>query len=212
MPVFLQPHPFEFRTFYNVNKEVAKRQMKKHAVSGYIGTPQGDSETFDKINELLDSLDTQLASYYPSVNEAFSNDFTTDPFNPNKLYNTLENVKKQVAKKTFKLTALPQDDIDTILGHIDTLTNFKNIVENDMDTIVEMINRPAPNNLDPDTAKATNDILTNIRFDVGEIITTLRTKITAYNSGSTQNPELVGGYNLDKPLRYCSMYQGNPTI
>jgi hypothetical protein len=212
MPVFLQRHPMEFRTFLNVNNEVAKRQLKRNAISGYLGTPQGDSETLDKIKDLLENLDTQIASYYPSINEAFNNGFTTQPFNPNRLYNTLKNVKKQVAKKTFNLTALPQEDVDDIIKHMDTLNEFKNIVDSDMDSIREQINRPAPNNLEPDLPKPVDDILQIISTDLNDIINTLRVKVTSYNSGSTHNPELVGGYNLDQPLRYSPMYQGSPTI
>jgi hypothetical protein len=213
MPTFIRKNPIEFSGDLKANKAVNKLLLEQNLVSGFLGPTKKKSEDFDKTENILEELDIQIQAYLPSVHEAFGNDFTTDPFNPVKVYTLLEKAKKQVLKQSFTLDQLPVDDVDSITKIFNSLVRVQGMVDDGLTYIDQRKRAPPPRDLlDPDLPNRLIIVLDTFKDQLDRIIPAIQTQLNRYSSGVAQRG-MIGGsncsckWNLDEPLRNNPMYQ-----
>jgi hypothetical protein len=213
MPTYLQgANPKELREFYNSQKRIAETNFKSNKESGVIGTPKADVESYDKVMQLLEDLETQINVYSLSIHQAVGSDFTIDVYNPSKLLTIMKNTEKAVSKPSFSLLALPAIDIEKLSNYADSLETTKNQMDSLLVEIDAMVLRPV-DPLDEALVRPTYQVLEILSRTLNSIIMILRAKIQNYATGVAQPVKLGGGlrYNLDEPLSKSEMFQTLPT-
>ena len=212
MPTYLQgANPKELREFYNSQKRIAETNFKSNKESGVIGTPKADVESYDKVIQLLEDLETQINVYSLSIHQAVGSDFTIDVYNPSKILTIMKNTEKAVSKQSFSLSALPAGDIEKLSNYADSLETTKNQMN---DLLVEIDDRVRAGTLNEDLARPSYQVIEVFVRSLNNIVMALRAKIQNYATGVAQPVKLGGGlrYNLDEPLSKSAMYQTPPTI
>lgn len=211
MPTYLQgANPKELREFYNSQKRIAETNFKSNKESGVIGTPKADVESYDKVIQLLEDLETQINVYSLSIHQAVGSDFTIDVYNPSKLLTIMKNTEKAVSKPSFSLSALPAGDIEKLSNYADSLETTKN----QMEDLLRQIDIMVRAGLDEALARPPYQVIEVFVRSLNSIVMALRAKIQNYATGVAQPVKLGGGlrYNLDEPLSKSAMYQTPPTI
>ena len=210
MPTYLQgANPKELREFYNSQKRIAETNLKSNKDSGVIGTPKADTESYDKVIQLLEDLETQINVYSLSIHQAVGNDFMTDLYNPSKLLTLMKNTEKAISKQSFSLSALSAGDIEKLSKYADSLETTRNQMQGLLGQIDEMVRV----GLDEALARPSYQVIEVFVRSLNSIVMALRAKIQNYATGVAQPVKLGGGlrYNLDEPLSRSAMYQTPPT-
>jgi hypothetical protein len=204
------PHgnnPKELRSFYNGQKWITKNILETSASTGVIGTPAGDSESFDKLVKQIEAVETQLEAYIPSVMKMIDRPERASAANAGELYMALANLQKTLARISLK--ALPLTDVQTIKDYKVSLDGFMNLVGGWFDSIRESQRAMIALGLDPDVFLLAEKDLASVRDKLGVIIRSIDAQIAIYDSGVAQPIKLGGrlSFNLDHPLSQNSMYQ-----
>jgi hypothetical protein len=202
------PNPKELRGFYDAQKWMQRTSLENSNTTGVIGTPAGDSESFDKLVKQFEAVETQLEAYMPSIYKMIDRPDRATAANAGELYMALANLQKTLARISFR--ALPLTDIQTVRDYKVSLDGYMNLVGGYFDSIREsqraMI---ALGNVDPDVFLLAEKDLASIRDKLGVIIRSIDAQIAIYDSGVAQPIKLGGrlSFNLDHPLSQNSMYQ-----
>jgi hypothetical protein len=199
----------ELKDFYNSQKRIAAYSLKSDKSSGVIGTPKVDSDKFKKVIDLLENLESNLIPYARSIREALESDFTIDPSNPDKILRILIETKRALGGKSFSLDAIPFEDVEKFRSYFEFLEERTTTMKDIIDAIDEVVNRPI-NPVDMDLVKTVYNVVGDIYNELDYITDTMRFDIQRYDSGTVQ-PAKLGGFNLDKHLKYSDMYQTMPT-
>ena len=98
-PAFWQgANPKELRGFYNGQRWITKNILDSSEQTGVIGTPAGDSESFDKLVKQFETLETQLEAYLPSIYKMIDRPDRATAANAGELYMALANLQKRWPK------------------------------------------------------------------------------------------------------------------
>ena len=186
---------------------MAKNTLETSASTGVIGTPAGDSESFDKLVKQFEAVESQLESYLPSIYKMIDRPERASAANPGELYMALANLQKTLAKISLK--ALPLTDVQTIKDYRVSLDGYMTLFGGYFDSIRESQAAMIALHQDPDVFLLAEKDLASIRDKLVVIIRSIDAQIAIYDSGVAQPIKLGGrlSFNLDHPLSQNSMYQ-----
>ena len=209
MPEYFRagPNPKELRGFYDAQKRIFKDTVESSASSGYIGTPSGDVDSFNKLIKQVETVENQLESYIPSLLKLIDTPERASAGNPADLFIALNILQKSLARVTLK--ALPLSDVQTLIDYKNSLSTYYETIAGFYTTIEDSRAEFLRLGLDRDVFNKTELDLATIRDKLSVITQSIDAQIAIYNSGVAQPVKLGGSlqYNLDEPLHKSAMYQ-----
>ncbi len=209
MPTFFQKEPPEFRQFYDGQRWMSNTQLKKSSESGVIGAPAADVDTFNKVVKQVESVESQLEGYVPTLEKQLYDPERSASGNPAELFQALSALQKSLT--TVSLRALPLSDIQKLRDYNTSIRGYMALVQDYLLRVTDAQVALRRGGQDP-------RVYGNVEVDLGKIVDKLNVisqsitaQIAIYDSGVAQPIKLGGRLALreDFPM-YSQGYSGFP--
>ena len=181
----------ELSEYRRGQKWVASTQLKNAASTGVIGTPAGDSDTFDKIVKQFEAVEGQLEGYLPSIEKLLYEPERVSAGNPSELFQALAALQKSLAR--VSLRALPLSDIQTLRDYATSIGTYIGLVTDQLQRVTDaQAGYRLGAAVDPRVFGAVEVDLMSIIEKLKVIGQSISLQIATYDSGVAQ-PMKLGG-------------------
>ena len=128
-------NPKELGEYRRGQRWMSETALKNSASTGVIGTPAGDSETFDRIVKQFEAVESQLEGYLPSVEKLLYEPTRASAANPAELFQALAGLQKSLAR--VSLRALPLQDIQTLREYSTSMITYSGVVTDKLTRVTD---------------------------------------------------------------------------
>ena len=194
-------NPKELRGEYNANKKMYAMSLESNKSSGFLGTPSGDAEGFDKAIKSFEMVENFLEAYVPIIQRFILAPAQVSPPNASDLFVALTSAQRVLSR--ISLTKLP-------LGDIEIIQDYKGKMEAYVQTLTtlrdEMIAQIAlrPPGINP-YARVQDD-LEQLAERLSVLSQTITNLVNVYNSGVSQPVKLGSGFNPNSDMYQTPEY------
>jgi hypothetical protein len=197
-------NPKALRGEYNANAFVNAMNLDSNKSSGFIGTPMGDAEGFDKVIKSFETIENYLEAYVPAVQKLINDPIAVSAPSASDLFVAINSATRILSR--ISLNKLPLGDIETLQeykaradAYVGTLTDFRDIMLGVLNAQVPVPGRPR------EYAQTQTD-LEKLAERLSVLSQVITSQINVYNSGVSQPVKLGSGFNPSSAMYQTPTY------
>ena len=198
-------NPKELRGEYNAKKKMYNMSVTSDKSSGFLGTPSGDAEGFDKAIKSFEMVENYLEAYVPALQKLINDPLTVTAPTSSDLSTALTSAQRILSK--ISLTKLPLGDIEIIQDYKRKMDAYVEILTTFRDDMIAELNRRGPPAVgNPRVFAQTQTDLQQLAERLTVLSQTITNLVTVYDSGVAQPVKLGGGFDPNSDMYQTPMY------